>query len=123
MWVPLVENGESNSVGADYFIKQHIDNLLQQSPSIDTILLGCTHYPLLIDKIRKFLPAHIQVVSQGEIVAQSLKNYLDRHPAIESRCSKNSQRVFHTTDSVVNFDKQSTLFFGQSIQSQQVVLF
>ncbi len=123
MWVSLVENGESNSAGADYFVKQHIDNLLLKSPSIDTILLGCTHYPLLIDKIRQLLPAHIQVVSQGEIVAQSLKNYLDRHPEIESRCSKNGQRVFHTTDSATNFDKQSTLFFGQPIQSQQVVLF
>lgn len=123
MWVPLVENGESNSVGADYFVKQHIDNLLLKSPNIDTVLLGCTHYPLLIDKIRQLLPAHIQVVSQGEIVAQSLKNYLTRHPEIESRCSKKSQRAFHTTDSATNFDKQSTLFFGQSIQSQQVVLF
>ncbi len=123
MWVPLVENGESNSSGADYFIKQHIDNLLKQSPTIDTILLGCTHYPLLIDKIRQFLPTHIQVVSQGEIVAQSLKNYLVRHPEIESRCSKNGHQVFHTTDSTVNFDRQSALFFGQPIQSQQIVLF
>ncbi len=123
MWVPLVENGESNSSGADYFIKQHIDNLLKQSPTIDTILLGCTHYPLLIDKIRQFLPIHIQVVSQGEIVAQSLKNYLVRHPEIESRCSKNGHQVFHTTDSAVNFDRQSALFFGQPIQSQQIVLF
>jgi glutamate racemase len=123
MWVPLVENGEANGAGADFFVKQHIDNLLKQSPDIDTILLGCTHYPLLIDKIRQFTPAHIQVVSQGEIVAQSLKNYLDRHPEIETRCSKNSQRAFHTTDAAENFDRQSALFFGQAIQSQQVVLF
>jgi glutamate racemase len=121
MWVPLVENGDSDSIGADYFVKKHIESLLNKSPEIDTILLGCTHYPLLINKIKQFLPPYIQVVSQGEIVANSLKNYLDRHIEIDSCCSKNSQRTFLTTDSTSNFDKQSALFFGEKIQSQQIV--
>ncbi len=118
MWVPLVENGEYESDGADYFIKKHVDNLLNKSNEIDTILLACTHYPLLANKIKQFLPTNIQLLSQGKIVSKSLKDYLYRHPEIEVNCSKNGLRKFITTDSIEIFDKYSALFFGQAVASQ-----
>lgn len=117
MWVPLIENNEYDKEGADYFVKKHIDNLLKKSPAIDAVLLGCTHYPLLIQKIRQFLPTHIQIINQAEIVARSLIDYLHRHPEIDERCSKNGNRTFYTTDSTENFDKQSAVFFGQNVKS------
>ena len=122
MWVPLVENGEFESDGADYFIQKHIDNLLNQAPEIDTILLACTHYPLLIKKIKKYLPPHIQLVSQAEIVVKSLKAYLERHPEIEKKCLKNHQRRFLTTDSAELFNRNSELFFGQKVESEHLKL-
>ena len=122
MWVSLVENGEFESDGADYFIQKHIDNLLNQAPEIDTILLACTHYPLLIKKIQKYLPPHIQLVSQAEIVVKSLKAYLERHPEIEKKCLKNHQRRFLTTDSSELFNRNSELFFGQKVESQHLKL-
>ncbi|HMP30131.1 MAG TPA: glutamate racemase, partial [Saprospiraceae bacterium] len=79
LFVPLIENNEHINPGADYFIKKYIDNILQKDPKIDTLLLACTHYPVLADKIKSFLPHHINVVQQGPIVAESLKNYLSRH--------------------------------------------
>jgi glutamate racemase len=88
MWVPLVENREYDKPGADYFIKQHVDNLLTRDPQIDTIILGCTHYPLLMEKIRRYLPENISIISQGEVVAYSLKDYLRRHPEIDEKCSR-----------------------------------
>ena len=87
LWVPLVENNEFNSPGADYFVRKYINQLLEQDPEIDTIILGCTHYPLLMDKIRQFTPPHIRLVAQGEYVAHSLKDYLRRHPEIRTRCT------------------------------------
>jgi glutamate racemase len=122
MWVPLVENGEFDSRGADYFVQKHIQNLLAKSNEIDAVLLGCTHYPLLTNKIKQFLPPHIKIVSQAEIVTKSLTEYLARHPEIESKCSKNGRRTFHTTDSAEIFDRQSEVFFGQKIKSLQVEL-
>jgi glutamate racemase len=122
MWVPLVENNEFNSIGADYFIKKHIDNLMQQSPLIDTVILGCTHYPLLIEKIKKYLPPQVSVLSQGEIVAQSLRSYLYRHPEMEARCSKKGTCEFLTTDDSENFDLHAALFFGKSVQSKHIAL-
>ena len=122
MWVPLVENGEFESDGADYFIQKHIDNLLKQAPEIDTILLACTHYPLLIKKIQKYLPPHIQLISQAEIVVKSLKVYLERHPEIEKKCLKNQQRRFLTTDSAELFNRNSELFFGQKVESEHLKL-
>ncbi|HEX4375465.1 MAG TPA: glutamate racemase, partial [Puia sp.] len=83
MWVPLIENNEHNSAGADYFVKEGIDTLMSQSKNIDTILLGCTHYPLLINKIRQYVSPEIQIISQGKIVADSLADYLKRHPEID----------------------------------------
>lgn len=120
MWVPLVENGEYNSPGSDYFIKKHIDHLLSQSSQIDTIILACTHYPLLINKIKQFLPPHVTLLSQGEIVANSLYDYMFRHPEIDTVCSKNANRIFYTTDSSDTFDQQAEIFFGQKITSQHL---
>ncbi len=110
MWVPLVENNEHNSKGADYFIKKCIDKLLSKNSYIDTIILGCTHYPLLINKIKKFLPQNITILSQGEVVAPSLKNYLKRHPEIETKLTKNFKRKFFTTDVPWLFNKKSVIF-------------
>jgi len=122
LWVPLVENNEYASPGADYFIKKDIEELLAQSAEIDTILLACTHYPLLVDKIKKYIPPSVQLISQGEIVAASLENYLLRHPEIEERCSKKGQIQFYTTDSVKDFDKHSAIFFGMPVNSNHVEL-
>lgn len=117
MWVPLVENNEHNGRGADYFIQKHIDQLLRQSPEIDTIILACTHYPLLVDKIREFLPDHIRLISQGEIVAHSLTDYLQRHPEIEQLCAKGGKKAYYTTESVVDFNKKAEIFLGNAVES------
>jgi glutamate racemase len=117
MWVPLVENNEYNNPGADYFIQKNINNLLLQSGSIDTILLACTHYPLLMEKIKKAVPADVTVLSQGEIVADSLKLYLQKHTEIEQNCSKNGQISFFTTDSAEDFDNHAAIFYGKAVQS------
>jgi glutamate racemase len=122
MWVPLVENNEFNKPGADYFIQQHLDRLFAQSKSIDTLLLACTHYPLLIDKIKAFAPPDTTILSQGDIVAKSLKNYLERHTALAERCSKQGRRNFYTTDSVQDFDNHASTFFGEAVHSQHVEL-
>jgi glutamate racemase len=118
MWVPLVENNEFDSEGADYFIKRHISRLLAADREIDTIVLGCTHYPLLQKKIRCFLPDEIQVVSQGEIVAKRLGDYLIRHPALASRCSREGRRDFFTTETPELFDRMATIFYGREIRSR-----
>lgn len=122
MWVPLVENNEHTGPGADYFVKKHIESLLGKSGSIDTVLLACTHYPLLTDTIKKFLPSHIQLLSQGEVVANSVADYLQRHPEIESQCTKKAEYAFHTTDSVADFDSHASIFFGQPVRSEHVTL-
>ena len=122
MWVPLVENNEYNGPGADYFIQKNISNLLQQSMSIDTILLACTHYPLLMDKIKKAVPANVTVLSQGEIVANSLENYLQNHPKMEAKCSKNGQISFFTTDSPEDFDSHAAVFYGKMVKSKHLSL-
>ncbi len=120
MWVPLIENNEHLSAGADYFVKKHLDNLLHQSSNIDTVLLACTHYPLLISKIMQYLPTNIKIISQGNIVAESLKRYLNRHPEIEINCTKTGETNFFTTDSVDDFNKHAGIFFEKSIQSKHV---
>ncbi|MBL7828298.1 MAG: glutamate racemase [Saprospiraceae bacterium] len=122
MWVPLVENNEHESPGADYFVKKYLDALLGQSSQIDTIVLGCTHYPLLIDKIRQFLPASVQVIAQGEIVAKSLTDYLNRHPEIEMVCSKNGKTTYFTTESTQAFDEKAAIFMGEVIRSNHLAL-
>jgi glutamate racemase len=120
MWVPIVENNEFESEGADFYIKKNLDNLLSKNQNIDTIILGCTHYPLLINKIKKHLPAGITLLSQGEIVADSLSDYLKRHSELESRLTKGKQVEFFTTDSAENFDKAASLFFGKEVKSKHL---
>ncbi len=122
LWVPLVESNEYDGEGADFFIKKDIDNLISQSKDIDTILLACTHYPLLLNKIRGFAPAGINIISQGEIVADSLIDYLNRHPEIEEKCSRNGSVDLYTTDSTQDFDKHSAGFFGRTVKSKHVSL-
>ncbi len=122
LWVPLVENDEYASPGADYFINKDLQALLKDSSEIDTILLACTHYPLLLNKIEKFLPKDIKVISQGEIVAKSLYDYLVRHEDIRRKCSKHSQLSFYTTDSTEDFDRHSEIFFGKKVNSLHVTL-
>jgi glutamate racemase len=122
MWVPLVESNEYKSEGADYFIKKHIDNLLGQSNEIDTILLACTHYPLLKKKIDQFVKPGIKVVMQGEIVADSLVDYLQRHSEIETLCSKNGKMKFFTTDDAEDFENQASIFYGKTVKAEHVVL-
>lgn len=122
MWVPLVENNEYASEGADYFVKKHLDSLFTKNDKIDAVILGCTHYPLLRDKILKYTPKHIRIISQGDIIASSLKEYLKRHPEMETRCSKNGTRLYYTTESAAHFDKQASVFSGEQIVSQHIVL-
>jgi glutamate racemase len=122
MWVPLIENNEQNSHGADFFVKQNLHNIFEKGKDIDVILLACTHYPLLKEKIQEHLPIGVKLISQGEIVAHSLQDYLDRHREIESRCSKGGHRQFYTTDSTEDFDNHATTFFGEAIQSKHVEL-
>ncbi|WP_321438964.1 glutamate racemase [uncultured Bacteroides sp.] len=122
MWVPLVENKEYDSPGADYFVKQHIDNLLKKDPEIDTIILGCTHYPLLLSKISQYLPKGISVVSQGEYVAKSLKDYLRRHPEIDKLCTRNGECKFLTTESEIKFSESASTFLNQAISVQKVII-
>ena len=118
MWVPIVENNEHTKPGADYFVQKHVHHVMAQNGEIDTLLLACTHYPLLRDKILQFLPAGVTLVSQGEIVAASLVDYLQRHPGMEERCSKNGKRLFYTTDSTEEFDNHARKFFGESVNSK-----
>ena len=122
MWVPLVENNEYLNEGADYFIKKNIDNIFSKNKNIDTILLACTHYPLLKEKIQKYLPAGVQLISQGEIVAASLKDYLERHSEMEKRLTQNKMLEFYTTDSSEDFDNHAKSFFGQAISSKHLEL-
>lgn len=122
MFVPLIENNEHNAPGADYFVKEYTDALLQQSADVDVVLLGCTHYPLLQEKIKQALPEHVLVLSQGAIVAASLKDYLLRHPQMEQRLSRGEERLFYTTDSTEDFNTHARLFYGAEVQSAHVEL-
>ena len=122
MWVPLVENNEHHTHGADFFIKKNIHNIFEKGENIDVILLACTHYPLLKEKIEEYLPVGVKLLSQGEIVAESLKDYLHRHPEIEIKCSKNSVRKFYTTDSTEDFDNHAGIFFNEAISSMKADL-
>jgi len=119
MWVPLVENNEFGSDGADYFVRQHIDRIVAADPLIDTLILGCTHYPLLLQKISRYLSPDIRVVSQGAIVARGLADYLRRHPAIENHCSREGRRDFYTTEKADFFDHTAALFYGREIRCRE----
>lgn len=120
LWAAIVEAGEAESEGAEYFVKENLDELLASDPLIDTLVLGCTHYPLLLPKIRKFIPDNVRILEQGEIVANSLADYLNRHPEIEKRCTRNGKRQFLTTESTEKFDGLASLFLSQSVSSDKI---
>ncbi|HWZ35630.1 MAG TPA: aspartate/glutamate racemase family protein, partial [Mucilaginibacter sp.] len=121
LWVPLVESGEYEKPGSDYFIKEYLDELMAQSANIDTILLACTHYPLLQDKIEEHLPKGVKVIAQGDIVAKSLVDYLQRHPELEQELTKTGTRKFFTTtDDTAEFDHHASRFFSAPVQSSFV---
>ncbi len=122
MWVPLVENNEYNKPGADYFVHKNIKALLKKKPDIDTVILACTHYPLLENKIKKYLPENIRLVSQGAIVAESLKDYLHRHPEMDKKCTKSSVYKFFTTDSPEIFKEHGKIFCDKINQVEHIVL-
>lgn len=122
MWVPLVENNEANSDGADYFIKKYINNLLRKDTQIDTVILGCTHYPLLLPKIKEIISKDMQVVAQGEYVADSLRNYLFRHPEIDRKCTKSGKCTFYTTEAEEKFIESASIFLNQNISVQRISL-
>lgn len=122
MWVPLVENKEFDSEGADFFVKKYIDELLNKDNEIDTIVLGCTHYPLLIDKIKKYTPESINIITQGEYVARSLNDYLNRHKEIASRCIKKGKCDFLTTESVEKFKESASIFLHEDVTVKSITL-
>jgi len=120
MWVYLVEHNQRTGEGADYFVKQHVDRIFQRNPKIDTLLLACTHYPLLTETIKKFVPAGVKLISQGGLVAERLEDYLARHPEMEARLRRSGSRNFVTTDDRETFEKQASLFFGEPIVASHV---
>ena len=122
IWVPLVETNEYNSDGADYFVKRHVERLLERDPEIDAIILGCTHYPILLDKIRKYTPENVKLITQGTAVATSLKKYLDNHPRMEAMCTKGGTTLFCTTEADGKFGDQASLFLDQPIEVKTVTL-
>lgn len=122
MWVPLVENYEFDSPGADYFVEKRINNILQRDPEIDTLILGCTHYPHLLNKIRKYTPPHIHLVPQGKHVANSLKDYFSRHPEIESLCTKAEKCHYLTTEQPEKFSESASLFMHERVNAERIIL-
>jgi len=122
MWVPLVENNEFASPGADYFVQKHIAHILSLDPAIDTLILGCTHYPLLIDKIREYTPGHITLLTQGSYVAASLENYLRRHTEMESRLTRKGSARFLTTESAEKFTEAASIFLKEKIGVEKITI-
>lgn len=120
MWVPLIENNEHLHEGADYFVKKNIQNLFNNDKQIDTVILGCTHYPLLYDKIARELPRGVTIISQGEIVARSLADYLHRHPEMDEKCSKNGHCRYLTTENPGKFSSSASIFLSGDIQAEHV---
>ena len=122
IWVPLVENNELDSPGTEYFVSKNIQNLLSADPKIDSIILGCTHYPLLMPVIRKFVPEGIQLLEQGKVVSSKLVEYLARHPEMDQRCSKSGLVKYYTTENVEIFEKNAATFIGQTVKCEKVIL-
>ncbi len=122
IWVPLVENNEVDSPGTEYFVSKNIHNLLSADPEIDSIILGCTHYPLLLPVIRKFIPEGIQLLEQGKVVSSKLVEYLNRHPEMDQRCSKSGRIKYYTTENVEIFERNAATFIGKSVKSEKVIL-
>lgn len=122
LWVPIVESNECHTTGAEFFVKKNIDNLFSKDPQIDTIILGCTHYPLLLEEIKKFVPVGTKVIAQGEYVAESLKDYLSRHSEIEQRCSKNGTCQYLTTENADTFKSHAFNFLNEDINVEHITL-
>jgi len=120
MWVPIVENNEIGTMGANYFVEKNITELLETDPEIDTIILGCTHYPLLSTTIKKYLPENIQLVEQGPIVANKLEDYLNRHPDMKERCSLGGSISYFTTEQASNFEEKATIFMEEPIKATNI---
>jgi glutamate racemase len=121
-WVPLVEYNEADSPGADYFVKKRIDQIMAKDPQIDAIILGCTHYPLLMPKIQKYLPQGVKVISQGDYVASSLKDYLERHTQIAQKCSQGATTRYLTTENPDKFKESAQIFLNEEIQVENITL-
>jgi glutamate racemase len=122
LWVPLVENNEIDSPGTDFFVSKNISNLLKSDTEIDSIILGCTHYPLLLPTIKKFVPDNIKLMEQGKVVTQKLVEYLNRHPEMDRKCSKSGIVKYYTTENVEIFERNATTFLGKTIKSEKVIL-
>lgn len=122
MWVPLVENREHDKPGADYFVRQHLERLMARDPLIDTLILGCTHYPLLLEKIQQYLPTGMKFVTQGNYVADSLNDYLVRHPEMDAKCTKGSSVNYYTTDTPEKFSQLASLFLQEEVDAKQIKL-
>lgn len=122
MWVPLVETGEASGPGADYFVEKYISEILDTDPEIDTLILGCTHYPILLPKIRQFTPENIRILPQGELVADSLADYLKRHPEIETKCTRGGSLQYLTTETPEKFNRLASLFMEQPVESTKTIL-
>ncbi len=122
MWVPLVENNEAEGEGADYFVQKYLNELLAQDGKIDTIILGCTHYPLLLNKIKKYVPQHVNIVTQGELVAESLKDYLHRHPEMDAKCTRGQSCIYYTTESEEIFSESASIFLNESVSVKHIEL-
>jgi len=122
MWVPIVENNEIESEGAEYFVRKNIQNILKKDQNLDTLILGCTHYPLLLNVIQKYVPENIKILEQGEIVAEKLIDYLQRHPEIDSKISKNNHIEYQTTEAARNFEEKATLFLGKPVEAKTIQL-
>ena len=121
-WVPLVEYNEADSPGADYFVKKRIDQLMAADPQIDAIILGCTHYPLLMPKIKKYAPAHVRIIAQGDFVAGSLQDYFSRHPEMEQACSKRGTVRYLTTENPNKFRESAQLFLHEHVEVETTTL-
>ena len=121
-WVPLVEYNEADSPGADYFVKKRIDQIMRLDPQIDCLILGCTHYPLLMPKILKYLPDGVRVIPQGEYVADSLKSYFKRNTTIEQKCSKNATVRYLTTENPDKFKEQAQIFLHEPVEVENITL-
>ncbi len=122
MWVPLIESGESEGEGADYFVRKYIDQMMSEDKDIDTVILGCTHYPIMIDKIRANMPSGVNVVAQGTLVAKSLKDYLERHPEMAERLDKEASIEYYTTEEPSKFEELASVFLGHKIKAGKVIL-
>lgn len=122
MWVPLVENYEFDSPGADYFVKKRIEGIMRLDPDIDTLVLGCTHYPLLMNKIVKYAPKGVRIMPQGEYVAESLRRYLARHTEMEARLEQGGRCRYLTTESVEKFTESAAFFLHEKTEAEQIEL-